>query len=280
MAVGIILGMYIRGLALDYQATWESTFLSADQVHGLLHALLGPAAWLLRYPFPNFSEIANLQAPQHGPAAPWIHMWALTALAFIIIPRSILGWISQRSHNEARERCALPLDDPYFVHLLATDRGQGVHVDILAYSFQPSPEAKDFLDIRFLDLFGNLATIEWQPPVPFGQEFATWPTVSASFRNFVVIFNAAQTPEWEVQGEWLHTIQTQMDRIRSDSRLLVLLDEESYSQTVDDTRVIERRQTWQRLGNQYHLNIVPLHPLTTSPDQFLQQAQAGLWPAP
>jgi hypothetical protein len=153
-------------------------------------------------------------------------------------------------------------------------------VDIFPYSFQPSPEAKDFLDISFLDLFGNLATIEWQPPVPFGQEFPTWPTVSTSVRNFVVIFNAAQTPEWEVQGEWLHTIQTQMDRIRPDSRLLVLLDEESYSQTVDDTRVIERRQTWQRLGNQYHLNIVPLHPLTTSPDHFLQQAQAGLWPAP
>jgi len=280
MAIGIILGMYIRGLAFDYQATWESTFLSADQVQGLLHALLGPAAWLLRYPFPNFSEIANLQAPQHGPAAPWIHMWAVTALAVIVIPRSILAWISHRSLNQARKRFALLLDDPYFVHLLAPDRGQGVHVDILTYSFRPSPEAKDFLDIRLLDLFGNLATIEWQPPVPFGQEFPTWPTVSASVRNFVVIFNAAQTPEWEVQGEWLHTMQTQMDRIRPDSRLLVLLDEESYSQTIDDTRVLERRQTWQRLGKQYHLKIIPLHPLTTSPDQFLQQAQAGLWPAP
>jgi hypothetical protein len=75
-------------------------------------------------------------------------------------------------------------------------------------------------------------------------------------------------------------MQTQMDRIRPDSRLLVLLDEESYSQTIDDTRVLERRQTWQRLGKQYHLKIIPLHPLTTSPDQFLQQAQTGLWPAP
>jgi len=278
MAIGIILGMYIRGLALDYQATWESTFLSANQVQGLLHTLLAPAAWLIQYPSPNLSEIVNLQAPQHGPAAPWIHMWAVTALAVIVIPRSIMAWMSQRSLHQARKRFVLPLDDPYFVHLLAPDRGQGVHVDILPYSYQPSPGAKDFLDIRFLDLFGNLATIEWQPPMPFGQEFPTWPAVSSPVRNFVVIFNAGQTPEWEVQGEWLHTIQTQMGTIRPDSRLLVLLDEEPYGQTVGGTRVSERRQTWQRLSNQYHLSLVPFDVHTTSPDQFLQQAQAGLWP--
>ena len=67
MALGIVLGLYIRGLALDYQATWESTFLSANQVQGLLHTLLGPAAWLLSYPFPDVPEILNLQAPQHVP---------------------------------------------------------------------------------------------------------------------------------------------------------------------------------------------------------------------
>jgi len=279
MALGIVLGLYIRGLALDYQATWESTFLSANQVQGLLHILLGPAAWLLQHPFPELSEILSLQAPQHGPAAPWIHMWAVTALAVIVVPRSIMAWMCRRSLNQARETFVLPLHDPYFVHLLAPDRGQGVHVDILPYSYHPSPVAKRFLDLGFLDLFGNLATIQWQPAMPFGQEIPTWPEVSTLTRTFVVIFNAGQTPEGEVQGEWLHTIQIQMDTARPGSRLLVLLDEEPYGQTVDKTRVIERRQAWQRLGNQYHLEIVPLDPSTTSPDQFLQQAQVGLWPA-
>lgn len=279
MALGIVLGLYIRGLALDYQATWESTFLSADQVQGLLYTLLGPAAWLLSYPFPDVSGIVNLQAPQHGPAAPWIHMWAVTALIVIVIPRSIMSWMCQRPLNQARETFVLPLHDPYFVHLLAPDRGQGVHVDILPYSYHPSPVAKHFLDLGFLDLFGNLATIQWQPVMPFGQEIPTWPEVSTLTRTFVVIFNAGQTPEEEVQGEWLHTIQTQMDTARPGSRLLVLLDEEPYGQTVDKTRVIERRQAWQRLVNHYHLEIIPLDPSTTSPDQFLQQAQVGLWPA-
>jgi hypothetical protein len=279
MALGIVLGLYIRGLALDYQATWESTFLSANQVQVLLHTLLGPAAWVLSYPFPDVSGIVNLHAPQHGPAAPWIHMWAVTALTVIVIPRIIMSWMCQRSLNQARETFILPLDDPYFVHLLAPDRGQGVHVDIMPYSYHPSPVAKHFLDLGFLDLFGNLATIQWQSAMPFGQEIPTWPEVSTLTRTFVVIFNAGQTPEGEVQGEWLHTIQTQMDTSRPGSRLLVLLDEEPYGQTVEKTRVIDRRQAWQRLCKQYHLQIVPLDPSTTSQDQFLQQTLAGLWPA-
>lgn len=278
IALGIVLGLYIRGLALDYQATWESTFLSANQVQVLLQALLGPAAWLLSYPFPDVPDIVALQAPQHGPAAPWIHMWAVTALVTIVVPRSIMVWRYQRSLNRARKTFVLPLHDPYFVHLSAPDRGQGVHVDITPYSYHPSPVTKHFLDLTFLKLFGNLATIQWQSAISFGQEIPTWPEVSTLTRTFVVIFNAGQTPEGEVHGEWLHTIQTQMDTTRPDSRLLVLLDEEPYGQTVDKTRIIERRQAWQRLGNQYHLEIVPVDPSTTSQDQFLQEALPALWP--
>jgi hypothetical protein len=278
MALGIVLGLYIRGLALDYQASWESTFLSANQVQVLLHTLLGPAAWLLQYSFPDVSEVVSLQAPQHGPAASWIHMWAVTALAVIVIPRTIMAWMCQRSLNQTRQTFVVPMHDPYFMHLLAPNRGQGVHVDILPYSYQPSPEAKDFLDLGFLDIFGNLATIEWQQALPFGQESPTWPEVSTPTRTIAVIFNAGQTPEGEVQGEWLHTIQTQMNTAIKGSRLLVLLDEEPYSQTIDETRLSERRQAWQRLGNQYHIQIVPFDKNTTSPDQFLQRAQAGLWP--
>ncbi len=69
LALGIILSMYVRGLVLDYQATWESTFLSAAQVHTVLHGLLGPAAWLLGFPFPPAEDLAHLQAPGQGSAA-------------------------------------------------------------------------------------------------------------------------------------------------------------------------------------------------------------------
>ena len=36
LALGLIAGMYLRGLVLDYRASWESTFLSADAAHAAL----------------------------------------------------------------------------------------------------------------------------------------------------------------------------------------------------------------------------------------------------
>ncbi len=279
VAIGMIFGMYIRGLALDYQATWESTFLSVNQVHGILHILLGPAAGLLQYTFPNISELASLQAPQHGPAAQWIHMWAVTIFTAIVIPRSIMVWMNQRSLNKVQQSFVIPLDDPYYAHLLAADRGHGIQVDILPYSYHPSPQAKNFLDLGLLDLFGNLVSIRWHQPIPFGQEFSNPAEVSTNLRTSVVIFNGGQTPEGEVQGEWLHSMQTQMNSAKARSRLLILLDEEPYSQAIDENRVMERRQAWQRLINHYHLSVVPFHANSTLSDQFLQQAQSGLWPA-
>ncbi len=278
MALGIVLGLYVRGLALDYQATWESTFLSANQVHLLLYMLLGPAAWILQCSFPTLAEIINLQAPHHGAAAQWIHMWAVTALTVIIIPRTIMAWYCQRSVARARETCTLNLQDPYFVRLLAPKKGQGMAVDVIPYSYQPSEEAKTFVNQGLLDLCGNFATIQWQPTVPFGQEFSSLAERSAPTHRVVLLFNAGQTPEDEVQGEWLHTIQTQMGSTPSHTQLLILLDEESYSQSLDQARVTERRENWKRLGNQYHLSLVPFHPSTTSRNQFLEQAQVRLWP--
>ena len=278
MALGIVLGLYIRGLALDYQATWESTFLSANHVHAILHSLLGPAAWLIGYTFPTVSDIINLQAPQHGPAATWIHLWAVTALTVIVIPRSLLAWVRHQSLMRAQETFALPVHKPYFVHLLAPNRGQGMHVAIMPYSYHPSARAKALLETGFLDLFGNLATLHWQPAVPFGHDAPAWPESTNSVQTIVVIFNAGQTPEWEVQGEWLHLLQTELHTAQPGSRLLVMLDEEPYRQIVDHTRMAERRQAWRRLGDQYHLTLVPFDVHTSSPDQLLQEAQAGLWP--
>ena len=190
MALGIVLGLYIRGLALDYRQPGRARFSlqTKSRVSSTLFWVLPHGSF--PYPFPELSEILSLQAPQHGAAAPWIHMWAVTALAVIVIPRSIMAWMCQRSLNQARQTFVVPMHDSYFVHLLAPDRGQGVHVDILPYSYQPSPRAKDFLDLGFLDLFGNLATIQWQLAMPFGQEIPTWPEVSTLTRTFVVIFNA------------------------------------------------------------------------------------------
>ena len=50
LALGVIAGLYVRGLAFEYRATWESTFLDPAQVRALLAAALAPGALPHRHP--------------------------------------------------------------------------------------------------------------------------------------------------------------------------------------------------------------------------------------
>jgi hypothetical protein len=278
LVMGIILSMYFRGLVLDYRATWESTFLSPAQVHIVLHNLLGPAAWLLGIPFPRVEDIAQLQAPSHGSAAPWIHMWALTGFVGIVLPRLIFAWISTHSARKATESFALPLDEPYFLQLLATDRGQGIQIDIVPYSYQPSPAALEFLGKCLLDLIGNQATLHWHEPIPYGQESFPWLQSTSSPQMVVLLCNGAQTPEAEVHGEVFRALQTHTEAQKDQHQLLLILDQEPYRQMADSAHRIERQQTWQRLADDFRLQIVPFDAKETSHDQLLQKAQTALWP--
>ncbi len=278
LVLGIIISMYFRGLVLDYRATWESTFLSPAHVHTVLHGLLGPAAWLLGFPFPQVEDIAQLKAPDHGSAALWIHMWALTGFVGIVLPRLILAWISSRSANKAAESFTLPLDEPYYLQLLSPDRGGGTQVDIVPYSYQPSPAALEFLGKCLLDLIGNQATLYWREPLSYGQESVPWFKGTTSPQTVVLLCNLAQTPETEVHGEIFRALQTYIEALKGQHQLLLILDQEPYRHLADSSHMAERQQTWQRLADDYHLQIVPFNAKETSPDQLLQQTQAALWP--
>jgi hypothetical protein len=278
LALGIILSMYVRGLVLDYQATWESTFLSAAQVHTVLHGLLGPAAWLLGFPFPPVEDLAHLQAPGQGSAAPWIHLWALTAFVGIVVPRGILAWLSTRSAHKAAASFTLPLDEPYYLQLLSSERGQGMQIDIVPYSYQPSPAALDYLGQCLLDLLGNQATLHWRDPLPYGQESFPWLQAPSSPQTVVLVCNLAQTPEVEVHGELFRMLQTSIESSNGQHHLLLVLDQEPYRHMADQAQMRGRQQTWQRLADDSHLQIVPFDAKNTSRDQLLQKAQAALWP--
>ena len=278
LALGIIISMYFRGLVLDYRATWESTFLSPAQVHTVLHGLLGPAAWLLGFPFPQVEDIGQLQAPGHGSAAPWIHMWALTGFTGIVLPRLIFALISARSANKAAESLTLPLDEPYYLQLLNTDRGGGTQIEIVPYSYQPSPATLEFLGKCLLDLIGNQATLHWREPLPYGQESFPWLKATPSPQTVVLICNLAQTPEAEVHGEIFRALQHHIEFPKRQHHLLLTLDQEPYRQMADSAHMIERQQTWQRLADDYHLQFAPFDAKETSHDQFLQKAHAALWP--
>ena len=115
LGLGLVAGLYLRGLVLDYRAGWESTFLDAPTVQSLLDALLWPARTLTGITMP---AVAPLQlapgAPAQASAAPWIHLYGATLLLATVLPRTLLAlWAATRARWQSRH-FSLPLGTPYF----------------------------------------------------------------------------------------------------------------------------------------------------------------------
>ncbi len=60
LAAGAIAGLYLRGIALEYRAGWQSTFLDAGDVAGLLHVVLAPGAWLTGIAIPGADHLRTI----------------------------------------------------------------------------------------------------------------------------------------------------------------------------------------------------------------------------
>ena len=94
VGIGLIAGLYLRGVALDYRAGWESTFLDARQVRAVIAVLYGPASAVTGIAIPDAEHLGALRweggSGGEG-AARWIHLLAATALLFIVLPRLLLA---------------------------------------------------------------------------------------------------------------------------------------------------------------------------------------------
>ncbi|HEX4943629.1 MAG TPA: DUF2868 domain-containing protein, partial [Usitatibacteraceae bacterium] len=93
LAIGAVAGLYVRGMAFEYRAGWESTFLDANSVHAILTFFLQPAAWLTGQPLPSAGGIAALRWGGNGTgenAARWIHLYTATVMLSVVIPRLVL----------------------------------------------------------------------------------------------------------------------------------------------------------------------------------------------
>ncbi len=106
LALGALLAMYWRGLVFDYQALWQSTFLSTQAAYQLVRIVLSPAAWLAGWfgssPFPDLASFEQLRAPSTSGenAGRWIHWYAITVFLVVLLPRSLLAlWSYRQAQN-------------------------------------------------------------------------------------------------------------------------------------------------------------------------------------
>ncbi len=273
MAVlGVIVGMYARGVAFEYRATWESTFLGVEVVDGFLATLLAPARAILDLDLPSAATIA---APASGPAAPWIHAWALIAGLGVGVPRLLLaGWDLLRIQLW-RRRVAFDLQDSYIRRLEASVDTREEKVQILLYSYRATEKTLTTLRTLLLDLVGARAQIQTAPNLSYGDELPE--AGGAGLR--VAVFSAGQTPELEVHGEWLENLRNQ--RVDGQS-LLVVIDESPFKKRLSDDsggRIESRRRAWQRVLDHVELPVAFLElDQSETLSLHLENAAEALWP--
>ncbi|HMS85530.1 MAG TPA: DUF2868 domain-containing protein [Nitrospira sp.] len=277
LAIGVIAGLYVRGISFLYQASWDSTFIEAEGAHRFLSILFAPASWILRTPIPDVDTIAGLRGSAGANAAIWIHFWAMTTVLFIILPRTLLAVATWTNKTRLAADMPLPSNDPYFRRLLNPYRGKGLLVEVLAYSHRVKEADDRFL--TFLgEAFGHLADIHVGQSVPYGDRHPQFLGDPDRGLCAVVLFNVAQTPE-ETHSEFLEELKATIQSRGRPNMLLVVLDCEAYAQIDHEKRLQERCQAWVTLVKECGLQAVRYRDPSRSPDEELPALANCLWPS-
>ncbi|HWJ06031.1 MAG TPA: DUF2868 domain-containing protein [Steroidobacteraceae bacterium] len=258
VGLGLVAGFYVRGIALEYRAGWESTFLDAGQVRSLLHVIYGAAAAVSGIVLPTTdAQVEALHwrgGAGGGPAATWIHLVAVTALLFVVAPRLLLAtWATFRLRRLAG---TMPVPDallPYARVVLggssATLPALGVRVT--PYAYEPGAVASDGLRRLLAEAYGPATRVQWCAAVRYGDEtaFETGPVDGDAVDVDVLLFNLAATPELENHGAALRAAQAREAKAAGIVRRVAVVDETPFLARMGndpalDARVEERRQAW------------------------------------
>ena len=256
LAFGLVAGLYVRGIALEYRAGWESTFLTADQVRALLHLLYGPAAALTGIVLP--ADEASIEALHWrdgsggGPAAPWIHLSAATALLFVVLPRLLLAaWSSIGLARASRSLTPPDALLPYARGVLgASDAAPAAAiVRVTPYAYRPDTASLVGLNTLLQAAHGPGTRLDLGDPIAYGDEDALRSRPVSNGDVEAVLFTLAATPEAENHGAVLVALRDALARARSAARLLVMVDESPFvahlrGDASFDARVEERRGAW------------------------------------
>lgn len=121
LAAGAIAGMYIRGVFLRYDVIWTSTFITDEKtVSRWVELIFAPAILASRIVGRDLSaeiDIVQLMSPDGAPAAAWIHLFVLTAVLVIVVPRLVLASVQGFHVRRAKTNIQIDFDD-YFARLI------------------------------------------------------------------------------------------------------------------------------------------------------------------
>ncbi len=251
LAASAIAGMYVMGLATEYRAVWESTFLTeSTTLRSLLGVVLGPAAALGGEALPSAAELDLIRgAEAEGEnAARWIHWYGLTIAIFVLLPRMLLAVLWRvRATRQARSMPYRDTAPRYYARLFATSSGAARPIVLVPYNFHPDEPTKHSLVRRLEDEFGAAVDATWLPPVEFGEEeqAVVLPDKTA---EIIPVFSFAATPERETH---LVVHQTLLGLAPNPVRFVLLeaaaFDRKSRHIADASARRSAREEAWKRL---------------------------------
>ena len=253
LAAGLLAGMYLRGLVLDYRAGWQSTFLDAEAVHALLRTLLAPASAVTGLAVPDAATLAAMRvgpdAPPQAPAAAWLHLFAATLGMTVIVPRLLLaGAAAWRAHRLSL-RWTLELGTPYFQQLLHRRRRGASGVLVVPHAAPTTARAALALKSLLGAAADDAPSLTIAEPVTYGEEEAAAHVATpAGTALRLACFDLGSGPEAEAQGRMIEA----MSAAEPSLPLAVLVDESAFVRRFGQLpeRLTERRAAWQRFAQQ------------------------------
>jgi len=269
LALGVIVGLYVRGLAFEFRATWESTFLDAANVHRLLALFLAPGSMLSGIAIPGVAQLESIRAPGSENAATWLHLLAASVVVIVVIPRLLLAVCTGIVERHRAAHVAIPLGDPYFERLLRGFRGGPVRIRVIPYSYAVPPAALAGLEAVVARTFGGGAALTVESPVAYGDEDTLAKREPTADQGPVIaLFNLTATPEPAAHGVFVKALAGAGPAPPP----LVLVDESAFCARWpgDDRRLAQRRGIWSELLTAQ--GAMPIFVNLTAPDLAFAEA--------
>jgi hypothetical protein len=256
-AAGLLAGLYLRGLAFEYRAGWESTFLDASAVATLLGVVLGPASAVTGIALPDAARLAAIRFTA-GPgenAAPWIHLHAATIGMLVILPRFVLMLLERRRARRLAADFPLALDDAYFQGLARRMRGGAARVPVVPYSYSVPATSVRGLHAWLAAGLDADVELDLAPAVSTDDVDQPGGPLDGPAELALALFNLSATPEVQTHADFVAALRS---RLPADVPLLVAVDETAFRSRFghEPRRLEERRAAWR--GALAHAGADPL----------------------
>lgn len=274
LALGLVAGLYFRGIVFRYEAGWESTFLGPSQVQDVLRIVFGPASRWSGVALPGTIEsVAALRWDGHaggGDAAPWIHLIAVTLGLYVVLPRLALALAAWLSEIRMALTGGVPPQLTGYARRAFGAVGRGLRsalVSVAPYAYEPPAGTLSALEALLVTRLGATVRLAVQPLLHYGEEAAAAHTFlapgGATIDAQVLLFSLGATPENENHGLVVAAARDAVQHARPMPELLIVVDEAPYAARLGSdaslaARLEERRQLWRRFLAGYGLEATML----------------------